>query len=157
MQESNWSKTLPLEQAARRAGGRRKLNAERHQQAIDRRMQITQRFYDPDFERGRGAQARLAKEIGVSEATVSRHLSSHRRCASAAVAKVFANLEPDLEPIVPIRLSPEAQADLESVFAETERQEAELEAFLAKNREGMERIDRLTAHLIDDDDDDDDD
>jgi predicted transcriptional regulator len=63
--------TLSPEQAYRRAGGRRRYNLRRQEVARARRAEV-QRLLDLYGERGRGTRARIARELSVSEATVSR-------------------------------------------------------------------------------------
>jgi hypothetical protein len=62
---------LTLEQAHRRAGGRRRYNFQREMAARARRERVCALLakYGSKI---RGVQARIARELGVSEATISR-------------------------------------------------------------------------------------
>lgn len=62
---------LTPEQAYRRAGGRRRYNLQRQKAARARRDEV-RRLLELYGEQRRGTQARIARELGVSEATVSR-------------------------------------------------------------------------------------
>lgn len=66
-----WAPTTP-EAAARRAGGRRRYNRERQEGAFLRRYQVAELLdrYGLD----RGAQSRMAEELGVHRSTISRDL-----------------------------------------------------------------------------------
>jgi hypothetical protein len=68
-----WSDRVSAEVASRRAGGRRRYHALRRDLATVRRHRVGQlvRAYG----RQRGVQARIAKELKVSEATVSRDIA----------------------------------------------------------------------------------
>ena len=63
--------SLTPEQAYRRAGGRRRYNRQRHAAAAARRREV-ERLLNLYGHKTRGVQARIARELGVSEATVSR-------------------------------------------------------------------------------------
>lgn len=54
----------------RRASGRRAYNAWRHDMAMFRRIQVAKLLGQYGFVRG--AQRRIARQLGVSEATISR-------------------------------------------------------------------------------------
>lgn len=62
---------LTLEQVHRRAGGRRRYNFQREMAARARRERVCALLakYGSKI---RGVQARIARELGVSEATISR-------------------------------------------------------------------------------------
>lgn len=73
MRATNWSATTTADEAHRRAGGRRAYNARRRTLAIQRRARVAlllRQFAEAGV--FRGAQARVARELGVSAATVSR-------------------------------------------------------------------------------------
>jgi hypothetical protein len=68
-----WSDRVSNEVASKRAGGRRRYHALRRDRATVRRSQVAQlvRAYG----RQRGAQARIARELQVSEATICRDVT----------------------------------------------------------------------------------
>ncbi len=66
-----WARTSP-EAAARRAGGRRRYNADRQTDALLRRHLVAQMLGEYGFERG--AQSRMAEDLGVHRSTISRDL-----------------------------------------------------------------------------------
>jgi hypothetical protein len=72
MEKMAWSDYVSDEVASRRAGGRRRYHALRRDQATMRRGQVVRlvRVYGLQ----RGVQARIAKELGASQATVSRDI-----------------------------------------------------------------------------------
>lgn len=78
MYVTNWQKYLPTELVYRRAGGRRRYNAERQRQAAFRRVVVQLRFLQvaEDVLRTkknpRGWQTRLADELGVSRMQIAR-------------------------------------------------------------------------------------
>lgn len=63
--------TLTKEQAYRRAGGRRRYNLKRQDEARTRRDEVS-RLLDLYGSKRRGTRARIARELGVSRATVTR-------------------------------------------------------------------------------------
>ena len=65
-----WVDRVSSEEASRRAGGRRRWNALRRDRAIVRRGEVARllRAYGA----ARGSQAKIAREIGVSQPTISR-------------------------------------------------------------------------------------
>jgi hypothetical protein len=69
-----WSDPVSAEVASRRAGGRRRYHALRRDLAMVRRSEVAKlvRAYG----RQRGTQARIARELNVSEATISRDIAS---------------------------------------------------------------------------------
>lgn len=73
MSNSSWPGITP-EAAARRAGGRRRYNAERHDEMLLRRYQVAHLL--EEYGVGWGAQARMAEELGVSRATVCRDIAA---------------------------------------------------------------------------------
>lgn len=80
----NWSVPVSPEEAVRRAGGRRRYNAERRDQVLARRRQVADLLHKYGLIK-HGTQARIADELGVSRATVHRDvraiLKLHRLCA----------------------------------------------------------------------------
>ncbi len=75
-----WSDAVSAEQASRRAGGRRRYNRLRQDIAVVRRAKVARLLRTFGVERG--AQAQIARQLGVSEATISRdaaHLRSQSR------------------------------------------------------------------------------
>ncbi len=79
---STWGDYAPDDVVARRAGGRRRYNAQRRFEATLRRCQVARlslrwAMAHPDpFQRGKGAW--IARQLGVSEATISRDLAAIR-------------------------------------------------------------------------------
>ena len=61
-------------EAAARAGGRRKYNALRRDRAEFRRIEVADRLVTYGWTYG--VQARIAEELGVSDATISRDLKA---------------------------------------------------------------------------------
>jgi DNA invertase Pin-like site-specific DNA recombinase len=68
-----WSDRVSAEVASRRAGGRRRYHALRRDLATVRRHRVGQLLRAHGRERG--AQARIARELNVSEATISRDIA----------------------------------------------------------------------------------
>ena len=56
----------------RAAGGRRRWNAERQRLALERRVEVARLMRQ--FGLGRGAQTRMASELGVADSTISRDI-----------------------------------------------------------------------------------
>jgi DNA-binding NarL/FixJ family response regulator len=65
------SPTLSFDQICRRASGRRRYNFQRQLDAMDRRKEVA-RLLMLYGHRLRGVQFRIARELGVSESTISR-------------------------------------------------------------------------------------
>jgi hypothetical protein len=78
MQVTNGQKRMSPEEVYRRAGGRRKYNAERQRQAENRRLLVEWRFLQVAEEfllskrNPRGWKTRLAAELGVSRMQIGR-------------------------------------------------------------------------------------
>lgn len=70
----NWSDHIPTGEAHRRASGRRAYNAQRQREAWARRVEVAKRLKETGLQRG--ARAQIARELGVSEATVSRDVAA---------------------------------------------------------------------------------
>lgn len=76
---TNWTAPTDAATAHRRAGGRRRYNAQRALLAAYRRTQLVKLL---DVHGGllvRGAQAQIARELGVSRATICRDLTILQR------------------------------------------------------------------------------
>lgn len=73
-----WSFPTTPDEVARRAGGRRHYNAWRQFRALHRRSEVARRLTVQGAFR-RGFQARLARELGVSRATICRDVRELRR------------------------------------------------------------------------------
>lgn len=71
MSNKSWAPTDP-DTAARRAGGRRRYNAARRDDALLRRHLVAEMLGEYGFERG--AQSRMAEVLGVHRSTISRDL-----------------------------------------------------------------------------------
>ncbi|MBI3966634.1 MAG: HTH domain-containing protein [Chloroflexi bacterium] len=77
MRNVHWSAPTSNTEAYRRAGGRRHYNAWRRFMAVDRQRLVAQLALEEGF--GffqRGAQARLAKRLGVSRSTICRDVEA---------------------------------------------------------------------------------
>jgi len=74
----DWSLAVPADGAHRRAGGRRRYNADRRRAAELRREQVLAQMAASGsrFMTERGWQARTARELGVSRATVCRDVDA---------------------------------------------------------------------------------
>jgi hypothetical protein len=73
-----WSAPTTAEEVARRAGGRRRYNTWRQHLAFFRRMEVARRLCAQGAVQ-RGVQARIAREMRVSRATISRDVRYLRR------------------------------------------------------------------------------
>ena len=93
MSTSSWSAPTTSDEAYRRASGRRAYNSRRKGAALERRIQVARAFTEIVEEEGlgvlgRGVQARLARQFGVSKATMTRDTQflwrwlAHRQCPS---------------------------------------------------------------------------
>ena len=71
MERSRWSEPTSHEDMVRRAGGRRHYNAVRQFNAVRRRAQLLDVLERCDW-----SQARAARLLGVSPATISRDLAA---------------------------------------------------------------------------------
>ena len=71
---NGWSEWVSDNEAAARAGGRRRYNALRRDRALYRRIQVTERVLSDGWTYG--TQARIAEELGVSHSTISRDLKA---------------------------------------------------------------------------------
>ena len=71
---NGWSEWVSDGEAAARAGGRRRYNEVRRVRAQYRRIQVAERLLSYGWTYG--AQARIAEELGVSDATISRDLKA---------------------------------------------------------------------------------
>jgi hypothetical protein len=69
---TTWTKVVPHGQAARRAGGRSRINAQRHRAAEKRRDQVVRMVMAYGLEHG--VRQRIADELGVHRSTVSRDI-----------------------------------------------------------------------------------
>ncbi len=75
-----WADRVSNEEASRRAGGRRRFNALRRDRAIVRRSQVASLLRAYGW--ARGSQAKVARLLGTSAATISRdakHLREQMR------------------------------------------------------------------------------
>ena len=84
----NWSAYVPDEVAHKRAGGRKHYNSCRQFMALHRRLQVSELLAQYGLLE-HGVQARIARELKVSESTISRDIRAllHRhtwcpRCGS---------------------------------------------------------------------------
>jgi hypothetical protein len=71
---NGWSQWVSDGEAAARAAGRRRYNALRRDRAQYRRIQVAELLLSGGW--NYGAQARIAEELGVSDATISRDLKA---------------------------------------------------------------------------------
>jgi hypothetical protein len=76
---AHWSDRAPWAEVCRRAGGRRAYNRVRRIRAAFRRREVARllRVQGALFERG--TQARLARQLGVSRATICRDIAALSR------------------------------------------------------------------------------
>jgi len=74
MYTHTWSAAVSPELAYRRASGRRRYHAQRRTDRFFRRMLVLDRLRDEGLRYG--AQARWARELGVSEATICRDVAA---------------------------------------------------------------------------------
>jgi hypothetical protein len=70
---SDWTMIVGNNEAARRAGGRRRYNLTRRFEAMRRQWRIVDLLSTGAYE-GRGRQSRIAEQLGVHRSTVSRDL-----------------------------------------------------------------------------------
>lgn len=73
---SAWNQPKTFSEVCRRAGGRRAYNALRRDLAGFRRLDVARLL--KEFGIQHGVQARIARELGVTEATISRDLKALR-------------------------------------------------------------------------------
>jgi hypothetical protein len=71
----SWSGPTSLDEASRRAGGRRRYNRVRRFLATYRRYQLARLLRDRGGWTDWGTQARLARELGVSRSTICRDVA----------------------------------------------------------------------------------
>jgi predicted DNA-binding transcriptional regulator YafY len=69
-----WTAETTPEAAARRAGGRRRYNASRKFLVANRRMELSRLLSAQGSLFERGTQARMARKLGVSRATICRDI-----------------------------------------------------------------------------------
>jgi hypothetical protein len=74
MHKMAWNASVSPEAAYRRASGRRRYHAQRRTNRFFRRMLVFDRLRDEGLHYG--AQARWARELGVSEATICRDVAA---------------------------------------------------------------------------------
>jgi hypothetical protein len=74
MHKTTWSASISPETAYRRASGRRRYHAQRRTDRFFRRMLVFDRLRDEGL--CYCAQARWARELGVSEATICRDVAA---------------------------------------------------------------------------------
>jgi hypothetical protein len=104
MQRDEWATWGPDTIVHRRAGGRRRHNAARRMRAETRRKLLVEKL-PPTLELPRGLMRQLAREFGVSAATITRDLRRVSRPVSDdEVRRILDNLE---------RAQPAALDDLE--------------------------------------------
>jgi hypothetical protein len=108
-----WNSQIPTDQAYRRAGGRRQYNAHRSFEAQFRQYRVELMLLELNYYLGaRGVQRRIAQQLGVSEATISRdvatiHARRAMRNAGPLSGKWRLYAHPDLRPQdAPERLPP---------------------------------------------------
>jgi hypothetical protein len=80
---NSWSAPVSDTEAARRAGGRRRYNALRHDRAIARQAEIVRRWQQSTLfggpnPLGYGGKTRLAREFNVAPATIRRDILAIR-------------------------------------------------------------------------------
>lgn len=74
----SWSAPTSNREAYRRAGGRRRYQEQRRQRAFVRQYAIFEAWcrHEIHLVTDHGVQARLARQLGVSEATISRDVAT---------------------------------------------------------------------------------
>ena len=77
MHKTAWSAPVSPDTAYRRASGRRRYHAQRRTDRFFRRLLVLDRLRDEGLRYG--AQARWARELGVSEATICRDVAAWLR------------------------------------------------------------------------------
>jgi len=82
---NSWSAPVSDAEAARRAGGRRRYNALRHDRAVARQAEIVRRWQQSTLfggpnPLGYGGKTRLAREFNVAPATIRRDVTAIREC-----------------------------------------------------------------------------
>lgn len=65
---------MTFDEVCRRAGGRRRYNIRRQRAAFERRATVARLLVEYGRNK-RGTRARIARELGVSEATISRDIA----------------------------------------------------------------------------------
>ena len=75
---TNFSGFQSVDSIARRAGGRRRYNAERHEEAIKRRLRILQMVGANWVLNPRGMQTQLANALNVNRSTINRDFEALR-------------------------------------------------------------------------------
>lgn len=82
--KKNWSKQVSNIEAARRAAGRRRINAQRKKQAFPRRMAILQ-LVSVHGKLLRGQQKELAEKYAVHKSAISRDYKWALNCCGGMV------------------------------------------------------------------------
>jgi transcriptional antiterminator len=118
MRPNEWATWGPDTIVHRRAGGRRRHNAQRRMRAETRRRLLVARL-PWTLELPRGLAAQLARELNVSPATISRDLRRVSRPLSDEETRALFD-----------RLARDTERDLPIVLADLERQNADLDALL---------------------------
>lgn len=91
MRRSEWGKPVSADEAHRRAGGRARYNATRENRASKRRQQLLAMLRGKHPRRGELAS--LARQCGVSKATICRDVAMLQRTGSLSPADpTFAQL-----------------------------------------------------------------
>src|SRR5262245_45486401 len=78
MKKRKWSTPISSGDAARRAGGRRRYNAQRQREMWERRFEIL-RICSTEGDLPHGAQRLLAERFGVNKSVISRDLAWARK------------------------------------------------------------------------------
>jgi hypothetical protein len=84
---TNWTAPTSWDAVCRRAAGRRRYNAARKELRNARRAEIICRAKGMSWWRLYGIQAALARELGVSRATISRDFRAFRNADKGALLK----------------------------------------------------------------------
>ncbi len=97
-----WGMPATWDEVCRRASGRRRYNADRKLQAQMRRLEVASLMQR--WGGGHGVQARIARHLGVSEATISRDvraLLQEGRATRCPFCDRFAMGRPELGSDIP--------------------------------------------------------
>jgi hypothetical protein len=78
MKKRQWATQIDSGRAARRAGGRRRYNAQRQREMWERRFEIV-RICSTEGDLPRGAQRLLAERFGVHKSVISRDMAWARK------------------------------------------------------------------------------
>lgn len=82
----SWSEQIDFDKVCKRAAGRRRYNAQRQAEARKRFKVVLNATFPPEG-RKRGAQAQLARVLGVHPSTISRDVAKWKRTLVESVRR----------------------------------------------------------------------